>query len=251
MPSAEYTSNDLALLAGNQTTHPRELAAVKLTLTDGSSLRLATAPITAGGDFFNDGLLGVTGLKMRQTAPADRCTVAILDVSGAWGRQVFINNLLDNAFCEVFRIYVYPDGTVVRRSRFFGLVLDPREQAEQITLTVVNPASAARAAIGGTPNGSNCWKIYKSAACSYTGSISDCDKTLEGGNGCKTHFSDAIARRQYGGTMLYLDRNALSQLNKDGGTGGTVVGGGGIGVGGLKRKLDPIDDSQIGSNYGA
>lgn len=237
MPQASYDNTLLTKLTG----FVREYAAVEITLSDSTILRYAEMNSTLNGHAYTNNLAKVGALKMSSTASVDRCDVQLFNADGNITPLIEGNLQLENAFVTVYRVIDDLKGTTNIISRFSGIIIEPRTDDEYIWFTVLSLTFGNKSIVGDRMVDRKCVHSYKDAECGYTGSLPTCDYTLDGANGCRTHYTDEQARIHYGGDALDLDEQTLRDLT---GNNGYPYGSPGIGSGGGSKGPyggDPYD----------
>lgn len=251
MAQSEYGSTELSLLTGSAgTSHLVEQQAIEITLTTGTVVRYAEDTATISGQAFTNYLEYVGQLKQSSGASVDRAEIRLFNADGALTSAFTSVDVLENAEAVVFRVYTDPvSGSVYKRVRFSGIIVDPVIDDETIQFVVISDVFANNSVAGDTWVDRKCTKRYKDATpgeCGYSGSLESCDYTYDGANGCRIHFSEEDAKKNYGGDSLQIDEQTLRDLT--GSTGTPTQGGVGIGGGDQGDQWRLPDDGYV--NYG-
>jgi len=186
-----------------------------ITLGSGTVLKYSTIDITVGSDTFVSRCKYVGPIKQTMTNAPDNVSFDLWNADAVAGLALVDPvNALKGAKATCYSIITDltsgEHSLVEEMSGFLEIAPGSGAGDDKVTFTLISDGAVPTPVIATTQVLSNCPYWYNNATggdglCGYVGSITSCDKSFDGANGCTQHFGYEGARDHFGGHAMDLD----------------------------------------------
>jgi hypothetical protein len=194
----------------------RSYPALDIFLTDDTTLRLSTVPVTVDSVSYEDRIDAVQSIKASRSRSVDYAELTIDNVDLDIGDTLFDDgneDLLENMPAILSTIYVNINdpSDKYKIERMSGVMHSYSEEGTNaLKMTLISDDYAGGPIAPYDVKESCVWQYKDGVNCTYSGDLATCDLSLSGPNGCIAHFGFDTARARFGGGATDLDERIRS-----------------------------------------
>lgn len=162
---------------------------VECPISSTQSIRVVHGPsnFTWNGNVYYAAALAVSSNKSNSEGSLESINLTVSNISGEFRSLIELGNL-DDKTVTIRRVHASSGASDVLEYVFQIQNIQMDDETISFVLShanLLNKPFPANRYFRAT-----CGWVYKSLECGYTGAITECDKTLNGSNGCKVHGID-------------------------------------------------------------